>query len=154
MKKVFEETIVGKLLRQKLPQVMNTIGNVMPNQEVLEVVEQLIQRDQSLSNEEKKEFLYILREYELELFRLELEDRVHARHREKKKIKNGVTDWLMIASGITALSSFFMIIFAVIFLPIENNTLFHQLMGLIEGIALTIFAYYFGASKVPVRSSN
>jgi hypothetical protein len=39
-------------------------------------------------------------------------------------------------------------VYAVIWVPsVWKNPLFHQLMGIIEGVALTLFTFYFGSSK-------
>ncbi|MTI33312.1 hypothetical protein [Xanthovirga aplysinae] len=154
MKKPFKETAVGKLLQKKLPQAMKVIGNVLPDKGVLGIVKNLVQHERGLSDEEKKQLRVALKNYELELTRLELEDRVSARQREIEVKRTGMTDWLMIASGATALGSFILIVLAVIFLPMKNSSLFHQLLGMVEGVALTVFAYYFGTSKSAVEKEK
>ena len=154
MKKPFKETAVGKLLQQKLPQALKIIGSVLPDKGVLGIVKNLVEQQEGLSKEDKQELIAELRAYELEMYRMEIQDRDSARHREVEITKTGSTDWLMLSSGFTALGSFLLIVFAVIFLPMENSSLFHQLMGIVEGVALTIFAYYFGTSKSTVEKEK
>lgn len=87
---------------------------------------------------------------ELDLKELDsiINDRSNARNREIEMAKTGKQDWLMYVTGIVALGAFSLMVYAVIFIDeIQENTMFHQLMGIIEGVVLTIFAYYFGTSK-------
>ena len=55
---------------------------------------------------------------------------------------------MMLATGITGLSAFIFIIYAVVYEPtVMDNDLFVHLMGMIEGVVISnIFAYYYGTS--------
>lgn len=87
-------------------------------------------------------------QFEKDLYQLEIADRDSARNREIEVAKAGKSDWLMPVAGCVALATFVTMVIAVIWVPsASKNPLFHQLMGIIEGVALTIFAYYFGTSK-------
>lgn len=94
-----------------------------------------------------------LRELDLKELELRLADTANARSREIELAKAGKkNDPMMIASGIVVLIAFMLMVVSVIFngplgLGIEGNPLFHQLMGIIEGVALSVFAYYYGTSK-------
>lgn len=109
--------------------------------------------DKFITNpDEKKKFMMeveqMVHNQKSELLKMEIEDRGSARNREVEMAKTGHTDWLMYAAGITGLGSFILMVCAVIFIDgVSENLLIHQLMGIIEGVALTIFAYYFGTSK-------
>lgn len=86
--------------------------------------------------------------FAIELYELEIKDRDSARDREVEMAKSGKTDWLMYAAGITALGVFILMVISVIFIPsTRDNPLFIHLMGIVEGVALTLFSYYFGTSK-------
>lgn len=85
--------------------------------------------------------------FEREMYELEIKDRDSARTREIEIAKAGGKDVLMLSAGFTALALLIGMTAAVIFTDQTDNPLFHQLMGIIEGVALTIFAYYFGTSK-------
>ncbi|MAX80337.1 MAG: hypothetical protein CL843_09195 [Crocinitomicaceae bacterium] len=100
----------------------------------------------------KLEFEKLRATFEKEMYDLEIKDRESARNREVDMAKAGKSDWLMYASGITALGVFLFMVIAVILnskfeLGIDDSPLFHQLMGIIEGASLSVFGYYFGTSK-------
>lgn len=148
MKKPFKETKFGKLLKEKLPEALNAVGNVLPDKGVLGIVKNIIDNS-TLSTEEKEELLEGAREFELTELKMYLEDTQNARNREIELAKVGANDHLMYVSGYVALGLLIVMVFAVIFLPenVKENSLFHQIMGIIEGVALTVFGYYFGTSK-------
>jgi sulfite reductase beta subunit-like hemoprotein len=149
-KKPFKETKVGKFLKEKAPKVLDAVGDLLPDQGVIGIVKRIISTQASiLSPEDKAEALKLIREYELEVFGMEIQDRASARSREVEMAKTGKTDHLMYVSGYVALGAFLTMIVAVIWKSeaVKDNPLFHQLMGVIEGVALTVFGYYFGSSK-------
>lgn len=147
-RKPFKETKLGKFLATKAPKVLDTIGDVLPDKGVLGVVKNIIDRDPDMPEEDKLEFEKLLNEHEREMYALEVQDRDSARSREVEVAKAGKADHLMYASGYTALITFLVMVFAVIWhRGVDHNPLFHQLMGIVEGVALTVFGYYFGTSK-------
>jgi hypothetical protein len=148
MKKPLKETKFGKLLSEKLPDAIAIIGDVLPDNGVFGIAKNLIDKA-TLSKEDKDELLKEATNLEKEMFELEIKDRDSARNREIEIAKAGGNDHLMYVAGYVALIGFLIMIYAVIWLPesVSHNSLFHQLMGIIEGVALTVFGYYFGASK-------
>jgi hypothetical protein len=144
MKKPFKDTKVGSFLNNALP----GIADVLPDKGILGIAKNIIDKS-TVSPEEKAEMLAEIQAFEKEMYELEIKDRDSARNREIEIIKAGGNDHLMYVSGYVALIAFMVMIFAVIFLPesVSHNSLFHQLMGIIEGVALTVFGYYFGTSK-------
>lgn len=148
MKKPFKETGLGKLLTEKLPDAAKFVGDALPDKGVLGIVKNLISIS-SISPEDKALLMQEANNFEKEMYELEIKDRDSARNREIEIAKAGGNDHLMYVSGYVALIGFLIMIYAVIWLPqsVAHNALFHQLMGIIEGVALTVFGYYFGASK-------
>lgn len=130
--------------------VFNKIGDLLGGGFIKKVGD-VVDRFVTSPDEKKKfkiEFEKLIHDQKAELYKLEIEDRNSAREREIEIAKTGRTDWLMYAAGITGLGTFILMVCAVIFMPdVTKNSLFHQLMGIIEGVALTVFAYYFGTSK-------
>lgn len=94
-----------------------------------------------------------LRELDIEELELIFADMANARNREIELVKAGKkTDPMMMAAGTVILLAFSLMVLSVIFtkpmgLDVESNPLFHQLMGIIEGVALSVFGYYYGTSK-------
>lgn len=89
------------------------------------------------------------KEFELELLREENKDRDSARNREIEIKKAGGNDIMMIVTGSVGLLAFLAIVYTVLFrtLPIGNEKLVYHLLGVVEGVSVTMFAYYFGSSK-------
>jgi hypothetical protein len=133
MKKPFKETKVGSIL-----------GKILPDKGIAGVLKDLIDLDEGLSPEEKEKAAEeLLRAYEAEI-----EDRNSARNREVEVAKAGKEDWLFNLTGLVGLGAFGVIIWAIIALdiPEPNKELFYHLIGIIEGVSLSIFGYYFGTS--------
>lgn len=89
------------------------------------------------------------KEFELETYKLEVQDRESARNREVEFKKAGGQDIMMLVSGGVAMIAFLTIIFTILFaeLPEKNENLIHQVIGITEGVAISVFTYYFGSSK-------
>lgn len=148
-KKKFKETKLGALLLQRIPKAAGIVGDLLPDKGVLGIVKNIIQGSPDLSAEERSELLKLHNDFEIEMYQLEVRDRESARTREVEMAKTGKTDHLMYVAGYTALLTFLLMVVSVIFFGdlVSDNPLFHQLMGIIEGVALTVFGYYFGTSK-------
>lgn len=136
MSKPFKETKVGKLL----------LGakSLLPEKGVLGVLKNLIDTDEELTPEEKSEAHKAL----IEAYEAEVADRDSARNREVEIAKAGKNDWLFNITGLVGLGSFGVIIWAILYLdiPETNKELFYHLIGIVEGVSLSIFGYYFGTS--------
>lgn len=149
MKKL-KDTKIGAFLKEKAPDVLSVVGDLLPDSGTLGIVKNVIEKVAPEKAPELNAELESKRmEFEKELFELSVKDRDSARNREIELAKAGGQDWLMYIAGLTALGTFLLMVWAVIFLGDElgENSLFHQLMGIIEGVALTVFSYYFGSSK-------
>lgn len=139
-KKPFKDTKVGKFLMKKLPEFAGAAMSGGP----LAALGSLIDGDTTLTPEDKAQLHNEL----VEMYELEVEDRDSARKREVEIAKTGRVDWLFNLTGIVGLSAFGIIIWAIIALdiPEPNKELFYHLIGIVEGVSLSIFGYYFGTS--------
>lgn len=139
-KKKFKDTAVGKFLMKKLPDLAGAALTGGP----LEALKTLIDSDQSIGPAEKE----MLHNQLVEAYKAEVEDRDSARDREVEIAKTGKSDWLFSLAGIVGLGSFAVIIWAILALdiPDANKELFYHLIGIVEGVSLSIFGYYFGTS--------
>ena len=54
--KKFKDTKVGKFLKEKLPEVAGSVGNVLPDQGVLGIVRRIVDGSPELSAQDKMEF--------------------------------------------------------------------------------------------------
>ena len=139
-KKKFKDTGVGKFLMKKLPELAGAALTGGP----LEALKTLIDSDGSIGPQEKERLHNEL----IEAYKAEVEDRDSARSREVEVAKAGKNDWLFNLTGIVGLGAFAVIIWAILALdiPETNKELFYHLIGIVEGVSLSIFGYYFGTS--------
>ena len=140
-KKPFKETKVGKFITDKLP---GFVGDILPDKGVLGIVKNLIDGDPELSPEDKA----AMRQEIIDLYRLEVEDRDSARKREVEKAKTGGFDFMFNLTGLIGLLSFAFIIYAIVYLqiPESNKEVWIHTIGIIEGIVLSIFGYFYGSA--------
>jgi hypothetical protein len=142
-KKPFKETGLGKFLLGAGSTIIDVVGDVLPDKGLLGVVKNLIDKDPNLSDDQKAEAHDKL----VELYRLEVADRDSARKREVNLRKYG-TDWMFNLTGIVGLSAFAFLVYTVVTtqVPESNKEIFIHLIGIVEGVALSIFGYYFGSA--------
>ena len=142
-KKPFKETGLGKFLLGAGSTIIDVVGDVLPDKGLLGVVKKLIDKDPDLSDDQKAEAHDRL----VELYRLEVEDRDSARKREVNLRKYG-TDWMFNLTGIVGLTAFAFLVYTVVTteVPASNKEIFIHLLGIVEGVALSIFGYYFGSA--------
>ena len=139
-KKKFKDTAVGKFLMGKLPELAEAALTDGP----LGALKTLIDSDESIGPEEKARLHREL----VEAYKAEVADRDSARGREVEIAKAGKNDWLFNITGLVGLAAFGVIIWAILALdiPENNKELFYHLIGIVEGVSLSIFGYYFGTS--------
>jgi hypothetical protein len=143
-KKKFKDTKVGQFLTKKAPKILDTVGDVLPDRGVLGIVKNLISSSDELSPEDKAKALEDLKD----LYELEIKDRDSARNREIEVAKVRSFDFLFTLTGLIGLSIFCFIVYAIVFLqvPDSNKELWIHLIGISEGVVLSIFTYYFGSA--------
>jgi hypothetical protein len=135
-KKEFKETGLGKILLNVLPGIAKGASKMLPNSGVLGVIKNLIDSDPDMTEEEKA----AAHDQLVELYRLEVEDRDSARKREAAIAASGGRDWMMSLTGIIGLAA------VTTQVPETNKEIFIHMIGIVEGVALSIFGYYFGSA--------
>jgi hypothetical protein len=143
-KKKFKDTKVGQFLKDKAPKILDTIGDVLPDKGVLGIVKNLISSSDELSPEDKA----IAFEHVKDMFALEVQDRESARNREIEISKIHKFDFLFYLTGLVGLGVFCFIVYAIVYLqiPDQNKEIWIHLIGISEGVVLSIFGYYFGSA--------
>lgn len=133
MKKPFSETKVGQIL-----------SKVLPDEGVTGVLKNVLDLDDTLTPEDKEKAAETL----LKAYEAEVSDRDSARKREIEVTKTGKFDFLFNLTGLVGLGAFMVIVWAILALeiPEANKELFYHLIGIVEGVVLSIFGYYFGTS--------
>lgn len=145
-KKKLKDTKFGKVLLEKIPSAAAIVGDILPDIGALGIVKNIISRA-DITEADKEELLQAHKDYELEVMRIEAQDRTSARLRQVEFKKAGGKDIMMTVTGCVGLMAFMAIVYAAIFLEIKNQELFHLIAGNVTGAALGIFAFYYGSSK-------
>jgi len=142
-KKPFNKTKLGKFLKETAPSILDVVGNVLPDRGILGIIKNLIDKDDKMTPDDKSEAHKQL----VELYELEVMDRDSARDREVNLRKYG-TDWMFNATGIVGLVAFAFLVYTVVTtqVPESNKEIFIHMIGIVEGVALSIFGYYFGSA--------
>jgi len=143
-KKPFKETGLGKILLSVIPGFIKGASKALPDSGVLGVIKNLIDTDPDMSDEEKA----AAHDQLVELYRLEVEDRDSARKREAAIVNAGGKDWMMSLTGVVGLAAFAFLVYTVVTtqVPASNKEIFIHMIGIVEGVALSIFGYYFGSA--------
>ena len=145
-KKKFKDSKVGQFLLKKLP---NFVSGILPDKGVLGIIKNVIDADDTITPEERESMHKEL----IELYEIEVADRDSARKREVEKARTGQFDFMFNLTGVVGLFSFAFIIYAIVYLEIPDNNkeVWIHLIGICEGIVLSIFGYFFGSA---VRKNN
>lgn len=143
-KKKFKDTKLGQFLRTKAPKILDTVGDMLPDKGLLGVVKRLVEKDSEITPEDKRAIYEHIRL----MFEMEIEDTDSARNRQIEIAKTNKHDILFNVTGFIGLASFIFIVYAIVYLEIagENKEMFIHLIGIVEGIVISIFGYYFGSS--------
>ena len=143
MKKL-KDSKIGKLLKDKAPKVFEIAGNLLPEKGVLGIVKNLIDKEPDLTAEEKAQ----LHKEVVDAYKLEVEDRDSARKREVEVAKVRKFDFMFTLTGLVGLGTFVFLVYAIVYIkiPEHNEKTFYTLIGLVEGITLSLFGYFYGSS--------
>jgi hypothetical protein len=146
VKNKFKDTKVGEFLKKASPGILETIGDFVPGGAILDVAAELIRGDDNMSEEEKD----IAESMMLELYALEVQDRDSARNRQARLAEVGHEDLMFNVAGIVGLAAFIFIVIAIVFLevPESNKEVWIHLIGICEGVVLSIFGYFYGSSRL------
>ena len=138
-KKKLKDTKLGDWFRNKAPQHLDTIGDLVPGGQAVKAIGALIDAT-TTSDAEKAEAMALLAQ-------AEAEDRASARTREIDFVKaTGGRDWMQTVVGIVGMLAFVMMIWWAT-QGVEEREVYFHLLGVVEGVAVTIYGYYYGASQ-------
>ena len=135
-----KETKLGKWFKDKSPDVLEAIGELVPGGEVLKAIGVLI--DKTTESEAEKE------QARLMLQELENADRASARNREVEVTKAlGKRDYMQMFVGVSAmLIGIALVIWAKN--GVEDKEIFFHILGFAEGTLVgQVVNYYFGSSQ-------
>ena len=144
MTKKLKDTKIGNLLKEKAPRILGMIGDVLPSSGTMGILKNIISKDPDLTPEQKTE----LHDQVIELYKLEVDDRDSARNREVELAKTNRFDFMFNLTGLVGLSCFSFLVYAIVYLeiPAHNKEIWIHLIGVTEGIVLSIIGYFYGSS--------
>jgi nitrate reductase NapE component len=145
--KPFKETKLGQFLKDKAPDVLDYVGDKLPDAGVLGIVKRIVSK--KLSPEDQEQFNQIAADHEREMYALEVQDRDSARRREAEFAKvTGHSDYMVWFLSISLMVAFGFIVWHLVrdSVPNENRELVTNIVGIIEGLLISIYSYYFGSS--------
>lgn len=146
-RKKFRDTKVGQFLKEKSPKILDVVGDILPDSGALGVVKNLVNMAEDLTQEEKDNLIVEINEM-LEAAKIEFDDRNSARAREIEIAKLHNRDFMFVITGLVGLIAFCFIVYAIAFIqvPDTNKEIWIHLIGITEGVVLSIFGYYYGSS--------
>ena len=134
-----KDTKLGDWFRNKAPQTLDAIGDLVPGGQAVKAIGALI--DATTTSDEERQTAHAL------LAQAEADDRASARSREVAFTQStGKRDWMQTAVGIVGMVAFIMMIWWAT-QGVEEREVYFHLLGVVEGVAVTIYGYYYGASK-------
>ena len=138
-KKKLRDTALGEWFRNKAPQHLEAVGDLVPGGQAIKAIGALIDAT-TVSDAEKMEAKALLAQ-------AEAEDRASARLREVEFVKaTGGRDWMQTAVGVVGMVAFLLMIWWAT-QGVEEREVYFHLLGVVEGVAVTIYGYYYGSSK-------
>jgi hypothetical protein len=140
------QNILGKIFSNAGAKIVDSIGDAFDKNftnkeekikmqaEIQKIVNQHMQEMTRLTNEQ---------------FKAEVEDRTSARNREVEFVKaTGHIDWMQVFVGAICMISFaILLIYLLKFeVPVKNEHILINAVGILEGLVLSVASYYFGSS--------
>lgn len=136
--------IIKKILSGGTKEVIDSVGNVLDkvitNKE--ELAQAKLEAEKEINRNFEKVQENILKEKELEI-----QDRSSARVREAEFVKaTGHIDWLMWLLAVCGLGILVYCLYQIANKELANKELFIHFLGIIEGVVVSMYSYYFGSS--------
>jgi len=137
-------SFIKKILSGGGSQIIESVGNVLDkvitNKEELAQVK--LELDKEINRHLEAIQANILKEQELQV-----QDRSSARTRESDFVKaTGHIDYLMWFLAIIGMGIMSYCLYTLIYNELQNKELFIHFLGIIEGVVVSMYSYYFGSS--------
>jgi hypothetical protein len=161
-KKPFKDTKFWKFVTEKIKpvagDVLEIVGDVTGIGAIEKVGELLNDRKendvqvQALAIEfelKKLEFELEFQKIEIEQFKAEVQDRESARNMRNEFTRAGKIDWEHFVVNMIGLSLFLFVVIYLLYrtVPADNRELVIHILGIIEGVVLSIFAFHNGTTR-------
>jgi hypothetical protein len=136
--------LFSKIFGTQAKDIVDAVGNVLDG--VITNKEELAQAKLEAAKELNRH-LEAMSEQIVKQQELEVKDRETARVREAEIVKaTGHFDWMMWGLAAAGIGMLFYALYQLVNSHIENKELFTHFVGIIEGVVVSIYSYYFGSS--------
>lgn len=137
-------SIIGKILGTQSKQIIDAVSTVLD--EVITNKEELAKVKLDAEKEINRH-IEAMREQLVKIEELEVKDRETARGRESEVVKaTGRFDYMMWGLAASGIGMLFYALYQLVNSEIANKELFTHFVGIIEGVVVSIYSYYFGSS--------
>ena len=135
--KKFKDTKVGVFLKEKAPKILDSIGDLLPNQGVYGIVKNLISQDETLPVKDKEEALRLLD--------LDLEEMKGVTERWKYDMASD--SWL--SKNTRPLALIYLTVCMTLFIVFDSIQLLFDMkaawIDLLQTLLVTVYVAYFGS---------
>lgn len=147
-RKKFKDTAVGQFIGDRLPGVVDAVGDMFPPAKLLKA---LVGKE-DLSPEDRYKFMELVRKYETEDYQTEVEDRMDARATQREAMKSDdkfVRRWLYwFAVGSILLGFVYVFLVTFVEVPDQNLRFADTVLGVVISLIFAgIYNFFFGSSK-------
>tara|TARA_R100001079_G_scaffold109588_1_gene82780 strand:+ start:1281 stop:1748 length:468 start_codon:yes stop_codon:yes gene_type:complete len=148
-RKKFKDTKVGAFLKNKAPKILDTIGDILPDQGAFGVVKNLISKDEALTLEDK--------EMALKLLDLDMQEMQNISDRWKYDMQSD--SWL--SKNTRPLALIYLTVCMTLFIVFDSIQLIFDIkaawIDLLQTLLVTVYVAYFGsrgAEKVFIKKDK
>lgn len=138
-------------LKEKAPDVLESVGDVLPEKGVLGVIKNIVSKKSDIPPEHKLEFEKLLQDHEKEMFALEVQDKDSARNMQIESLKQQDPFSKRFIYYFSIFWSWFSALYLAgitfIEIPKENVRVVDTVLGFILGTAIAaMFSFFYGSS--------
>ena len=130
MKKKLRNTKLGKLIKAKAPQVLDIVGDLLPDKGITGVIKNIIKLDDNINPTDTAIISKAVEEYEIEAFDLERLDRDSARDKGDSKLQRVFAITFLVGYIIMTL----VMLYGAYIIGIQNIKLENYLVALVTSI--------------------
>ena len=135
-KKKFKETKVGIFLKEKAPKILNSVGNILPDNGVYGVVKNLITIDKEITPADKETALKLLEQDIAEMENI------------SKRWASDMTSDSWLSKNTRPLTLIYLTLCMTIFIVLDSTVILEINNGwvsLLEALLITVYVAYFGS---------
>lgn len=137
-------SLLKKIFNSGTSEVIGAVGNVLDN--LITNKEELAKAKLELEKEINRH-MEVIQTNLIKEKEIEVQDRSSARNREAEFVKaTGHIDYLMWFLAVSGLGILTYCLYSLTNEELENKELFIHFLGIIEGIVVSLYSYYFGSS--------